>query len=549
MGAFNKKQQFATGVLTLLLLSGQATAQITPGQVTDTLKKSPELRQPQSLTPVERQNPQQSPVPSTGGKTVQISKFEFSGNTAFSETQLAAVIADYLNRPIKLSDLYGAADRISDYYAENGYTLASVNVPPQKISGGAVRLEVNEGVIGQVSFEGNKRHKAALLSEYLGAVKSGRIYQGADLESGMQRLNELPGLKARAVVKPGSDYGTTDLIIKTEEKPVSGSLFVDNYGTQAIGEMRVAANLILNNPSGIEDQLNILALRSENNLLAYGSVGYSLPLNFRGSRLHLTYGQADFEVPASAEGISRNGKIAIEHPVLRSQRDRLDISAGVSRTNSEAFINGTNILVSGTSITLLELGTTYNHVYGNAAVTQVAANLASNFDKAETALEARPVAAKAQQADQRLRLEIDAQHLQPLRRDLFAQIRVNGVYSPDPLSNVTQYSIGGPQSIRGYPSSEVRGDRGYFGQFTFGRNFRIGAAQITGRAFADSGRVFCAVPAADCTRESLSSVGFGADLQYDRIALKLDQSFVRDSHVVSDGENNGRLFGSLFVSF
>ena len=547
MGAFQKQQLFTATLLASLLGISAAHAQITPGQVTDTLKRSPELKQPQA-SPIEKQAPQQTPA-RAAGKTVQVSKFEFSGNSSFSEAQLAALVAEYLNRPISLSDLYAAADRISDFYAGNGYTLASVNVPPQKVSGGTVRLEINEGAIGQVSFEGNKRYKTATLDRQLGTVKSGRTYRGAELESGMQRLNELPGLKARAVIKPGSEYGTTDLVIKTEEKLLSGSVFVDNHGTQAIGEVRAGASVSLNNPFGLRDQLNVLALGSEHGLLTYGSVGYSLAVSPGGSRLSLVYGQADFEVPASAEGTSRNGKISFEHPMLRTAHDRVDLSVGVSHTDSDAFLNGTGILVSGTSITLLELGATYNHVYGNAAVTQVSANLASNFDEASTAAEARPVAAKADEADQMLRVEIDAQHLQPLWRGLFAQVRVNGVYSPDPLSNVTQYSIGGPQSIRGYPASEIRGDRGHFGQLTLGHNFRIGPVQLTARVFGDSGQVTCAVVAPDCTPDSLNSIGVGADLTYGRFALKLDQSFVQDSHMVSDGENNGRLFGSLFVNF
>lgn len=549
MSASIKRTIHATGLLTLLLASGAGWAQITPGQVTDTLKRPTELKTPPPASVIEKAPASPAAAPATGGKTLQVSQFEFSGNTVFSQDQLAALVSGYLNRPISLGDLYAAADSVSDFYAAKGYTLASVNVPPQKISGGTVKLEVSEGVIGDVNFEGTGSYKPEQLARYLGQVKPGRLYQGSDLETGMRQLNEVPGVKARAVVRPGKDGGTTDLVVKVEEKTISGSLFVDNYGTEQVGEFRVAANVVVNNAVGAEDQLNILALRSENNLLTYGSIAYSLPLNFRGSRLLLSYGKADFEVPASAEGSSDNGKIAIDYPLVRTRHDQLSFNVGVSRTNSEAFINGTNLLVSGTSITLFEVGAAYNHVYGNAAVTQVTLNLASNFDKAETVAEARPVAAKAQSADQLLRAELDLQHLQPLPQKFFALLHANGAWSPDPLSNVTQYSIGGPQSIRGYAASELRGDRGYFGQITLGRNFHAGPVQLTGRLFADSGRVLCAVTAPDCTENSLSSGGVGADLQFSRVSAKLDYSHPIGAFTPSDGRNDGRLFGALFVSF
>lgn len=545
----NRTQSQSAALVALMLAATTAHGQITPGQVTDTLKRPVELKQPDAAPLIERQDQlQQGQNQAVAGRTIKVGKFEFNGNTVFSSQQLALLISDYLNKPITLADVYAAADRVSDFYASKGYTLASVNVPPQKISSGVVRLEVSEGVIGKVTVEGNKRHDADLIAGFLG-VKSGAIYQGGDLREGMQRLNSLPGLKAKAIVKPGTEYGTTDLVIKTDEDTVDGSFFVDNYGTQAIGEVRFAANVVVNNLTGREDQLNLLALRSENDLLAYGSLGYSVPVDFRGTRLSMTFGQADFEVPGSAEGTSKTGKVALEKPLLRGQRDQVDLAVGVSRTNSEAFISGTSILASGTSITLAEVGATYNHAFDNAAVTQVAANLSSNFGKSETAAEARPVAVKAEQAGQRLRVELDAQHLQPIGSGFFALAHANGVYSPDPLSNVNQFSIGGPQSIRGYQPSEIRGDRGYFGQLTVGKNFNAGPLGVTARVFGDSGKVLCAVAAPDCTARSISSAGAGTDITYGRLSARFDYSFPLGSYLASDGEDSGRFFGALFVTF
>src|SRR3546814_3743458 len=60
-------------------------------------------------------------------------------------------------------------------------------------------------------------------------------------------------------------------------------------------------------------------------------------------------------------------------------------------------------------------------------------------------------------------------HLQPLPWQLQLLTHVNGVYSPDPLVDTEAYSLGGPNTVRGFPSAEVRGDRGYFGSVTLRR--------------------------------------------------------------------------------
>lgn len=543
--------------LTAALLASPAFAQTTPGSVTDTLKPPPKLESAPAPAPVQAEKPKQAPAPAGArGKTVNVTGFVFSGVTQFTQGELASRLQGYMNRPVTLVDIYTAADEIAEFYSSQGYTLASVNVPPQKISGGVVLLEVTEGQVARVSVENNSSHKNWVVQRFLG-VRDGDIYKGEQIERGMQRLNELPGLSARAVIKPGEQYGSSELVVRATETPVSGALFIDNYGTEAVGRARFAATVNINNPSGMEDQVQLLALTSEESLLKYYYGAYSLPLNFMGSRLAFSYGHADFEVnnPAlpGVSGKSRNGKIELQHPVLRSRTDRLSLSAGLSRTLSNADLSGTTF--NGTSITLFEVGASYNHTYSNLAVTQVNTSLASNFDKqgfADT-LPPPPPASPIIKADQRIRAEVDVIHHHPLVRKLSALVRLNTVWSPDPLPDVTKFSIGGPQSVRGFAPSELRGDRGFFTQIAVQQRYELGPARITGRVFADSGKVFCA-DGVSCTpsgtrEDSLSSIGIGADAEFGRMHLKLDLAFPRDNHPASDGEDDGRLYGALFVNF
>lgn len=533
-------------VLTLLA-SAAATAQITPGQVQDTLK-FPKPTEPAPPPPLV-EPPRAAPLP--GGaeqRHLTVTGFNFIGNSVFNASELAALLSDYLNHPITLLDLYTAADRVADYYADHGYTLASVNLPPQKILSGVVMLEVSEGHIGAIRVEGNRRYSSARILHVLGDVQSGTVYRSGELERGMRRVTELPGVDARAVVKPGADYGSTDLVVKVAETRVAGAAFADNYGTGPIGEYRGGVNLALNNPIGIGDQLSLLGLHSAGNRLNYGLMTYRLPLNTLGTRLVLAYSYAGFTAQGAVEGSNKNGRATLEHPLLRSGSNRLDLTIGGSVTDSDAALSGGGPLLSGTSITLAEFGAAYNHHYQDAAVTDMALNLATNLRTAESAVEARPIGIKARNAKQRLRLELDAQHNQPLASAFFVNGHVNAIYSPDPLSNVTQFSIGGPQSVRGFPASEARGDRGFFGQATLGRNFDLGPTRLAPRIFGDAGKVFCAKPAADCISQRLSSAGVGADFYYSRYTVKLDYSRPIRSPSASDSRD-GRLFGSVFVGF
>lgn len=525
-------------------IAANAHAQsVTPGQVGDTLKKAPVLKQPEPVPQIQRE--QSEPATSdSGARKVAVQSFRFSGNSVYNSAQLSALLVSYTQRPISLMEIYEAADTIAEFYIKNGYSLASVSVPAQKISGGTIQLDVSEGRINQIQVEGNHSYQADHLRDYLSGIKSGDIYRGDALDEGIRRLNGLPGLKAKAIIKPGEIYGTSDIVIKSVEDPISGSMVIDNYGRKDIGEFRASAFAQLNNPLGVEDQLQLLGLRSDQGLLTYYYVAYSVPVNVDSTRLSLAYGHADFDVQnAPVGGSNDSGKIMLEHTLFDDRKNSATVNVGVSRTNTSADFSG--LPLNATSLTLAEFGGTYNHVYDSLAVTQVTTSIATNFSKQDPA-DLTPPPGTTIRGNQRLRWELDVQHLQPIHNRIGLLARLNTVYSPDALVDPQKYALGGPQSVRGYPASEVRGDRGILGSLTLMRPFSLGNASMVGRVFIDSGRVYNIDSPADT---SLTSVGIGLDAQYQRINAKVDWSFPRDNHQPSDNRDHSRLFGSLAVAF
>ena len=109
--------------------------------------------------------------------------------------------------------------------------------------------------------------------------------------------------------------------------------------------------------------------------------------------------------------------------------------------------------------------------------------------------------------------------------------------------------------MRGYPASEARGDKGIFGTVGLRQVYRLGSTRLQGRLYADSGRAWLVglPPGAD-DEFSLSSIGIGLDATMPGpVSLKLDYAVPTDgessTRTVSDGKEDGRLFGSLTVGF
>ena len=521
----------------------------TPGSIGDTLKQPPALQPPTAMPGIAA--PQsQAPAAAAQGGTIVVSHFSFSGNTLFSEDMLAPLVADYLGKPITLAQLYEAADKVADFYARKGYALASVNVPAQKIKDGNVRLEVIEGRIGRIGFDGNHRYHDDILRSFVSQTHAGDIYRSPPLDHDLQTLNALPGLAARAVIQPGSEYGSSDVTVKVQEDPIDGYVVLDNYGRKDSGQYRSSASVTLNNPFGVADQLQVLGTHSDDNLLNYGYVDYSLPLNFSGLLLDLNYGHAYFRTApfsgsAEVAGENNNLQLSLIQPWVRTAVDSFVTTAGFVHTKGTADFIAQSL--SDTNINLLNLGLNYAHNWSNAAVTQYILSLHTNFSKNSTGELTQPV---ADRNHERVRLEINAQHLQPLPERLQLLGQVDAVYSPDPLADTEQFSIGGPTSIRGFPTSEARGDRGFYAQLTLRRPFAAGPVGLIPRIYGDTGLVrtlgYAASPAVS---DHLSSAGLGGDLTYRTIDLKVDWAYPLNSTPVSDGRNDGRVYASLTAGF
>jgi hemolysin activation/secretion protein len=547
------------GVLGISLWSGPLAAQPGAGQIEDTLPRR-ELRAPAPPDAPPAEAPAASAVPGTvpaeaAAVTVEVRQFRFSGNTLLTGQTLDFLIADYRNRPVTLAELYEATDILARAYRESGYTLTSVVLPPQRIDDGEVDIQVIEGRVSRIVVEGETRLSEARVKRYFAGSGEGEHYQGPTVNRALQQLNEIPGLSARAIVRPGADFGTSELVLRTRERRYEGALSLDNFGREPTGESRLSGLLAVNNPLRLGDQLQVFGLVSEDALLRYGQLSYSLPLARGGTRLISSLGYSEFEVsgPLDVRGDSLNARLGVVQPLRLTLRERLEVSAALTHGDSEGRVF--DIVTSGADITLLELGSGYSRRHDSGGLSRFGATASTNFRQLRRA---DLVPGMQDDGRQRLRLGVDLSHQQPLGLGLTGELRLQGVYSPDPLVDSQQFSVGGPGSVRGYPAAEIRGDRGYAATLSVSRAMTLGPTHFVPRVFGDYGEVHR--EAADLRgvsdRDSLTSVGLGADLHYRRALLRADVSFPTDNHVVAPGSDgrisNGRdsrLLTSLTFSF
>jgi hemolysin activation/secretion protein len=85
----------------------------------------------------------------------KLNKVTFVGNTVYSEKQLEAIFAPYLNHIITLGELEVLVHQITIKYREAGYILARAIIPPQVIKGGKVQVRMVEGFVSGFVVKGD----------------------------------------------------------------------------------------------------------------------------------------------------------------------------------------------------------------------------------------------------------------------------------------------------------------------------------------------------------------------------------------------------------
>lgn len=516
---------------------------LTPGAVQDTLPPKPPPKAPPAQLVFPKPPPAVTHDPKARRFTV--SALHFTGNTVFSERLLKRLTERFVDLQLNLHDLTRAADSVTRFYQESGYPVARAVLPAQKVENGIVRIEVIEGRVGEVRFEGTQRYTPDQLRWRLATLTPGTLITSGGLEQDLLLLNDLPGLTARAVLEAGKQFGTTDVTIRIEERALSAYLWPNNHGREEIGQWRIDSGVSLNNPLGLGDQLSISSTYSEDGLLKYARAAYSIPVNSVGTRLEAAVSASDYRLrdtllPLSLTGDAHNVELTLTHPFKRTRGQSLVGTLGGRETRLRQRALG--IEVSNTTIDLLTVGLNYNQIGGDSSVTTAGAQVSTNFKKNDFGFRSDA---------QMFRLQLEGGQLRGITREWDAYLHGIYVYSPDPLPDSERFSLGGPGNVRGYRPSEVRGDGGVLVNAELRRPFTLANRLGTLSFFYDIGVArFKANPIQVDGTLTIQSVGAGVTYYpYPAVTLKLEFAVPVGNTIPSDGRNHGRAWMSLIGSF
>lgn len=495
---------------------------------------------PQTRTTTDQVVPLVEPERAVPGDAARIrfvlSSVTVDGATVYDGAALQSAYGEFVGKEISLADAQTIADRITVKYRNDGYILSRAIVPAQRISGGALRVQVVEGYIKDYRIDiasgagwdttgpisGIKSKLAAYAQKIVGA----KPVTNKVMERYLLLANDLPGVTAQAVLAPaqGNEPGAATLIVTAKRKPLDLFASVDNYGSRFSGPYQGQVGVIANSLLGLSERISVRAINTigDWNELGYleanydqdiGNEGTKLGFGFSYSETKPGYTLRDFDV----EGKAYTATVRAQHPLIRSRTMNWYIrGAGVYRdVENDVELTATE---SNDHLWIARLGTTFDVVDRFAGVTLVDIELSKglpifNYTK-KNDMSSRPegTANFFKATGQISRLQ--SLFVPGLNLYLAAQ----GQISANKLLSSEEFGVGGSQWGRGYDPGEITGDHGVAAkaelQYGGGLNFFI----LRGYqffAFFDYGKIWNddqADKTAGTDKESLMSAGGGVRL-------------------------------------
>ncbi|MFO0995399.1 MAG: ShlB/FhaC/HecB family hemolysin secretion/activation protein [Alphaproteobacteria bacterium] len=446
------------------------------------------------------------------------------GATVYPQDAFLPLYQSLLNTEVSLKDVYGIAQAITAKYTRDGYVLSLALVPAQRIGSGIVHIQVVEGYVDKVIYEGEEKQVTSLVRSIADKIAHVRPLKLSVLERYLLLLDDLPGMTARGVLRPSSTPGASDLVVVVERKLFDGFASSDNRGSRFIGPYEFSLGGNGNSVLGLDERTGLRGIMtSQTKELRLVELTHDEPLFSEGTRLLLSVIQAwsDPGFTLSEFNITSNqttGSAAVSHPFIRSRAENLSGRAQFDVKNVTVKQNDGATLVSDDRVRAARFGSSYDFV--DAIFERPAVSLfGAQFSQGVNGLGARPSGSPNLSTTGGrsgfTKFDFNGQRLQTLGGGFNLLAAAVGQYSLSTLLASEQFTFGGPQFGRGFDPAFLTGDHGIAGkvELQWGQTVGQTLRDYQLYTFYDFGTIWRNAPqATQSARSSGTSTGVGVRL-------------------------------------
>ena len=396
------------------------------------------------------------------GPTFFLKKIKLIGNSVISNERLMPLVDLGEGQDVNLSVLNAMADKITAFYASEGYLLARAFIPKQEIKDNTAQITIFEGRINKVIVQGNKKLSKESIEKRMKMVQNQLAIKEQTLERVLLELNEMMGVEVTTTLKPGELPGTSDLVLDVaESKPYTVSFDSDNFGSRFTGRERYGLSMTYANIFTLGDQFATRWTRSEWGQNSFTSF-FTFPINAYGTRIKLNHTFLENELGGSLKSLAAGGTFTaygfeVSQLVHKSRKASFSVRTRLDVKHVENEAQGSN--TSKDNLMNVSLGFAGNLSDSFLGRTFFDLNLEMGLRERDSG---RALVSRKGGHGEILTTSIKLTRLQSAKiLNSYFTLKFEGQYNSDRALSSYLFGIGGMGSVRGYPLSGFQGDHGY----------------------------------------------------------------------------------------
>lgn len=503
----------AAGGSTLTSVQAQVVPPLPdPGRISnETLRQQQQLQRDNQFEAPGVVGPRAPPgtVGPSGGPSFFLKKVVFDHSEFLSSAALDALAVPYIGRKVDNADLQRLVKSVNDLYAERHQITAIAYLPKQKLNAGVLHIGIVEGRVGDVIVHGTRNSKPEWLTNAVKLVP-GQVVDVPKLENQVAWYNKGRLAQIQASLQPGVSFGLTNIDLSVLEPPTNLlQLFVDNQGVYSVGELQGGINFQHYGMLGIDDKFTFYGVGAHGN--RNYNFAYDIPINPWSGRAGVSFSTGSIFVYKGAyrdldiDGRSQNLAVNFSQPLVVTSAFAFLLNAAAS--DAVSVSNQSHISITHNDTRKETAGFTVSYTSEKFSAT-----FSPNYSFAHTNFQIVDTAQNFQEANATysavLRLPFDF---------VATALDVGQWANQKLLAGDQLIQIGGPTTVRGYPTSGVAGYAGYYGNVELHHNVNALLDGLDAFGFVDYGAVYSTFPKS----VYLTSVGGGL-------------SYVTKSHLIAD---------------
>jgi len=412
-----------------------------------------------------------------------VKAFRFEGNRAFSSEELAQVTKPFTERELGSEELEQARRAVTLHYVSHGYVNSGAVIPDQSPANGIVLMRIVEGKLTQIYVHGNKWLRDGYIRSRLERWSQPPLNL-PELQEGLQLLRQNPNVtQINAEMKPGSSpgEGLLDVSVK-DEQPFRLGLQVDNQRPPSVGAIQISLLAADVNLTGHSDPLLFrygIANSTHDGVDFSGAdnlegsydlpvTSYDTTIGVHGSRLNTSIIEQPFR-DLDINSLTKTIGFVLRQPIYQRPNQEIAFSVGFDHRENESDLLGEPFNISPGAIdgrmnvSVLRLSQEWfqrgpNHVLALRSTFNIGLDV---WDATDNGIPSDPDAKFFSWVGQ-------AQYVQRLFNTQNQLIlRLSGQMTAEPLLALEQISVGGFNTVRGYPENTMVRDRGLISSVEF----------------------------------------------------------------------------------